>query len=210
MQAASPVPEPHSRNSGAGLPRPARGSRAQRRSRKSPRRQRAKASARGRPRHLRNGCFRRKLPRTRTWFDRRFRSLTDAVEKGFSCGRTKFFSVAGACRARRCEEPRRIARRRPQSLVRLPRRLVKVAGGQTSSFARLQSCSILDFVSSIDPHRKSRVHRSDSRSRPCRRSSTRSPRRQVGAVVVRLEGRAPANCVIGNPERGQLRTSPRA
>jgi hypothetical protein len=61
----------------------------------------------------------------------------------------QIFSTTGACRARRCEGPRRITRRRPQSFVHVRQSLAEVAAGKQPSFARLESWSIFDFFDSI-------------------------------------------------------------
>src|SRR5215470_10541212 len=76
-------------------------------------------------------------------------------KKVFLAGEKKFFSAAGASRARRCGGPRRISRRRPQSFVRVRQRLAEVAAVKNRLSRDLGSCSIFDFFDSIDPSRKS-------------------------------------------------------
>src|SRR5262249_53200458 len=60
----------------------------------------------------------------------------------------KFFSAAGASRARRCEGPRRITRDRPQSFVRVLLRLAAAEATKNRLSRDFASCSIFDFFDS--------------------------------------------------------------
>jgi len=100
--------------------------------------------------------------------DRFWRCLlrVDTVEKGFSDGWEKFFSAAGASRARRCEGPRRITRRRPQSFVRVRQRLAEAAAAKNRLSRDLGSCSIFDFFDSIGQGQPSRLRPQHVRCTP--------------------------------------------
>src|SRR5262244_1165810 len=63
----------------------------------------------------------------------------------------KFFSAAGASRARRCEGARRITRDRPQSFVRVLLRLAAAEATKNRLLRDFGSCSIFDFFDSIGP-----------------------------------------------------------
>jgi hypothetical protein len=59
------------------------------------------------------------------------------------------FSAPPVHAARRCEGPRRIKRRRPQSFVRVRQTLAEAAAGKHRLSRDLESCSIFDFFDSI-------------------------------------------------------------
>src|SRR5271168_4503941 len=85
--------------------------------------------------------------------------MTDTVEKVFWGSGTKFSRAADAFRAQRCEGPRGISEKRPQTFASALRRVPTAAVSKNQQLRDFWRRTIFDFFNTIDPERTSRLIR---------------------------------------------------
>src|SRR5271168_215341 len=83
--------------------------------------------------------------------------MTDTVEKVFWGSGTKFSRAADAFRAQRCEGPRGISEKRPQTFASALRRVPTAAVSKNQQLRDFWRRTIFDFFNTIDPTRTSAI-----------------------------------------------------